>query len=210
MSADGFERLAVLVHEVRSPVAALAAIAGAFAAASAEERRSLAHLALGASRAIERIVTDAALSSIAPRDVDLVRLAEDAARGARLQGSAVRVVAATSATVVADPVRLRQALDNLLSNAVRHAPGEEVVIAVSARDGVAEMTVSDRGPGIAPEDRERIFEPGVRGGAGAGSGLGLALARAIAEAHGGTLTVVSRPGEGATFTLALPVGAGGR
>jgi signal transduction histidine kinase len=208
MTADGLERLAVLVHEVRSPVAALAAIAGVFGGAGAGERRSLAELALGATRGIERIVRDATVASIVARDVDLVRLAEDAARGVRLQGSVVRVVAVTRATAVADPVRLRQALDNLLSNAVRHAPGEEVVIEVTASDHVAELAVTDSGPGIAPENRERIFEPGVRGGAGAGSGLGLALARAIAEAHGGTLTVASQPGEGATFTLAVPVRAG--
>jgi two-component system OmpR family sensor kinase len=209
MNGGGLERLAVLVHEVRSPVAALAAIEGAFARASAAERRSLTALAVGASRGIERIVADVAVSSIAPRDVDVVRLAEEAASGARLQGSVVRVVAPAGVTAVGDPVRLRQALDNLLSNAARHAPGGAVVIEVAAGNGMVEVSVSDRGPGIAPQDLERVFEPGVRSGAEAGSGLGLALARAIAEAHGGTLTVTSRPGEGATFTLAVPREAGG-
>ncbi len=206
---EELERLAVLVHEVRSPVAALAAIADAFEGSSAGERRSLADLAAGACDGIERVVVDASVASIRREVVDLVRLAQDAAAGARLQGSTVRVVAPDTAPVSADPVRLRQALDNLLANAARHSPGEQVMLGVRTVDGFAEVAVSDRGSGIAREDQERIFDAGVRLGESAGAGLGLALARAIAEAHGGTLTVASHPGEGATFTLGIPMGAGG-
>jgi two-component system OmpR family sensor kinase len=107
--------------------------------------------------------------------------------------------------VRADPVRLRQALDNLLSNAARHAGEGEIVVEVGQADGVARVSVSDIGGGIPDADRQRIFEPGVRLGRAEGSGLGLSVARAIAEAHGGTLTVASRPGEGATFTLSVPM-----
>ncbi len=68
------------------------------------------------------------------------------------------------------------------------------------------LSSTDRGPGIPIGEQERIFEPGVRlDRERSGSGLGLAIARAIAESHGGTLTVESVPGEGATFTIALPV-----
>ncbi len=68
------------------------------------------------------------------------------------------------------------------------------------------LSVADHGPGIPFDEQERIFEAGVRLDSGQpGSGLGLAVARAIAEAHGGTLTIDSVPGEGATFTIALPV-----
>jgi two-component system OmpR family sensor kinase len=204
MTSDGFDRLAVLVHEVRSPVAALASIADVFGTSSAGERSSLARLAASACAAIERIVADAAVTSIRPTEIDLVRLAEEAARAATLQGSDVRVAATGAVTARADPVRIRQALDNLLSNAARHAPGSEVVVVVERGGGDAVLTVSDSGPGIASRDQARIFEAGIRRGPGAGAGLGLAVARAIAVAHGGELTVASVPGRGSTFSLTLP------
>jgi signal transduction histidine kinase len=154
--------------------------------------------------AIERIVTDATVTSIRPSEIDLVRLAEEAARAATLQGSDVRVAAAGAVTAHADSVRMRQALDNLLSNAARHAPGSEVVVVVERGGGCAVLTVSDRGPGIAPQDQARIFEAGIRRGPGAGVGLGLAIARAIAVAHGGALNVSSAPGKGSRFSLSVP------
>lgn len=204
---SGLDRLPVLVHELRSPVAALAAIATVFAEPSidASERRTLADLVVAACQAIERVVGDAAVSSIRLEDVELGRLVREAASAGTLLGADVRAVVRDGTTrVEADPVRLRQALDNLVANAIRHAPGGNVVIAVDPGEDVVRISVSDSGPGIPPAEQERIFEPGVRLGVGAGSGLGLPLARAIAIAHGGALTVASAPGEGATFTLALP------
>jgi len=104
-----------------------------------------------------------------------------------------------------DPQRLRQALDNLIGNAIAvSAPGAAVVVRLTAGEGAVRISVVDTGPGIPAEDLARIFEPGVRLDPGRpGSGLGLAIARAIAEAHGGTLTVESALGAGATFTLTL-------
>lgn len=208
MTHDALERFAVVVHEVRSPVAALAAIAHAFPAADRDERRSLVRLGVAGVRAIERLVVDAAAVSIEPERVDVARLAHDAAATARLGGASVRVVGQTHVVVQADPVRLRQALDNLLANAARHAPGSDVIVEVGHAGGVATLSVSDGGPGIPIDDRARIFEPGVRLGGGDGSGLGLPLARAIADAHGGKLTVGPRPREGVTFTLTLPAAVG--
>jgi signal transduction histidine kinase len=205
---SGLDRLPVLVHELRSPVAALAAIASVFAEPSVDsrERRTLVELVVAACRAIERIVGDAAVLSIRLEEVELGRIAREAASAGTLLGADVRAVVRDGTTrIEGDPVRLRQALDNLVTNAVRHAPGEEVVVAVEPGDGVVRVAVSDRGPGIAAEEHERIFEPGAQLDAGrGGSGLGLPLARAIAVAHGGELTVSSEQGEGATFTLVLP------
>ncbi len=210
---SGLDRLPVLVHELRSPVAALAAIAAVYGEPSVDlsERRALAGLVVAACQGIERVVGDAAVSSIRLEDVELGRIAREAASAGMLLGADVRAVVGEGATrVEADPVRLRQALDNLVSNAVRHAPGEEVVVAVEPGEDVIRISVSDRGPGIPAAEQERIFEPGVRVGVDrAGSGLGLAVARAIAVAHGGELTVASKPGAGSTFTLALPSGAPG-
>ena len=204
-----FDRLAVLTHEVRSPVAALAGIAHVYGDGSVDssQRRSLVGLAIAACRGIERVVTDAAVSSTRLEEVDLSRIAQEAAAAAALLGAPVRVVVGGPARVRADPVRLRQVLDNLLSNAVQVSTEADELVAVVVEQDAGEfrVSVSDLGPGIAREDHERIFEPGVRlADDRPGSGLGLALGRAIAAAHGGTLTVTSEPGAGATFTLSLP------
>ena len=99
-------------------------------------------------------------------------------------------------------------LRNLLENAVKYSPaGEAVDVRARAEDGRVLVTVEDSGPGIPAEQHGLIFERFGRANVGLGkpgTGLGLFIARSIAEAHGGTLSVVSAPGEGATFTLELP------
>ncbi len=101
-------------------------------------------------------------------------------------------------------------LRNLVRNAVAHTnPGDRVMVAARARDGRLEITVSDSGPGIPPDQLEQIFErfhrlDGSRSRDRGGSGLGLAIARAIIEAHGGTIRAESGPGQGATFRIELP------
>jgi two-component system sensor histidine kinase BaeS len=136
-------------------------------------------------------------------------MVRQAAATASLAGGRVEPrVAADLPHIAADPLRLRQALDNLVVNALAHAgsKGEVIVSAMSSGIDVL-LSVSDSGPGVPIVDQERIFEAGVRLDPNrSGSGLGLAIARAIAEAHGGKLTMTSVPGEGATFTIALPVG----
>lgn len=109
-----------------------------------------------------------------------------------------------------DPERLRQALENLLANALAHAPdGTHVVVDVAEEqreDGTwAVLAVRDEGPGIAPDVLPTLFDRFARGQRSSGLGLGLYLARGIASAHGGTLTVESRLGAGTTFHLALPL-----
>lgn len=111
--------------------------------------------------------------------------------------------------VQADPVRLRELLQNLWSNAVKHAPpGSTIQVgARPAAEGVA-IWVRDEGPGIDAQEQERIFQRFTRASeSGEGAGLGLYMARAIAQAHGGRLDVDSTPGRGSTFTLWLPAAA---
>ena len=101
-----------------------------------------------------------------------------------------------------DAERLRQLMDNLISNAVKYSDsGGEVKVHAQVDDGHVVVRVRDTGPGIAPEHQAQIFEKFGRasGSAKPGTGLGLFLARSFAEAHGGSLTVDSRPGEGATL-----------
>lgn len=203
------ERLAVLVHEVRSPVAALSAVAEVAAGAPADDlpRRELARLALAASRAIARIVMDIALTSVRMEPLDAVALANDAVAAFSVRGAPVVVEGVGRPLVVdADPVRLRQALDNLIANALTHAgSGGPVTVRVTASCGDVQIAISDVGRGIPCDELQRIFEVGVRLGADTpSSGLGLALSRAIVEAHGGTIAVDSIVGEGSTFSIVLP------
>lgn len=204
------DRLAVLVHEVRSPVAALAAIADRFVdvGPGAPDRRELARLALTACRGLERVVVDAVTASVRREPMEPGELVQDVATTASLGGARVESAIEPGLPLVSgDPVRLRQALGNLVTNALVHSGSHEVVVgARSDGDGVA-FFVSDAGIGIPAAEQDRIFDTGERLDPGRpGSGLGLAVVRAIAEAHGGSLGVRSAPGEGATFTLVLPPG----
>ena len=107
-----------------------------------------------------------------------------------------------------DRVRIRQVMANLIDNAVKYTPrGGRITITVAPVKAGAEVSVADTGPGIPPEDRERIWERLYRGDASRsqrGLGIGLSLVRAIVEAHGGRATVESAPGQGSRFILWLP------
>jgi signal transduction histidine kinase len=106
-----------------------------------------------------------------------------------------------------DRMRLEQAVTNLLQNAMRYAPGTPVHVRVQAEGPWVRVVVRDAGPGIAEKDHARIFERFAQAGSeqfAGGFGLGLWIVKQVVEAHGGSVTLVSRPGAGATFTLMLP------
>jgi two-component system OmpR family sensor kinase/two-component system sensor histidine kinase BaeS len=120
--------------------------------------------------------------------------------------------------VQADPDRLAQVLRNLLANALRHTPtGGQVTVGAepsSDEPGFVQITVTDTGEGIAPEDLSCVFDRFWRAdrsrsrdqsGIRAGAGLGLTIARQLVEAHGGRITVESAPGQGTRFAFTLPV-----
>lgn len=209
-------RLAALAHELRSPVAALVAIADVARRrcdpmTTPLGRRRLIELAVTSCRDIERLVHEVSLVSLRRETFDPAELVADTVDAAALTGARVRTEVVPGLPAIhADPQRMRQALNNLIANAVGHSPPEAAAVVRACADrGAVRIAVLDKGSGIAPEDQERIFEPGVRlTDARTGQGIGLAIARAIAEAHGGTLEVESAPGEGATFTLVLPHASG--
>jgi PAS domain S-box-containing protein len=109
--------------------------------------------------------------------------------------------------IESDPRRVRQILLNLLSNAIKYGKGGRVEVRwKSLPDGGLQLEVADQGPGIAPEDLDRIFEEftQLHPETGGGTGLGLAISRRLAHLLGGTLHVTSAPGRGSTFRLTLP------
>ncbi|MWA14631.1 HAMP domain-containing protein [Streptomyces sp. BA2] len=113
-----------------------------------------------------------------------------------------------TAPTLADEERLRQVVTNLVGNAVAHSPdGTPVRIGVGVKDGLAVLEVADRGPGLSPEERLRVFERFYRADAsrsrttGAGAGLGLSIVHSLVTAHGGDIEVDTAPGEGCTFRV---------
>jgi len=112
--------------------------------------------------------------------------------------------------VLADPDRLERVLGNLLGNALKYSPPDgEVTVTLAEQDGSVEVSVSDRGPGIAPEELPHLFERYYRARAGRqcseGLGLGLYIAKSLVEAHGGHIWVESELGKGTTFFFTLPL-----
>ncbi|GAA5613964.1 sensor histidine kinase [Streptomyces platensis] len=150
---------------------------------------------------------------IAHAPVDLGALADDAVTDARVvdPGRPLTVEVPGEVFARGDEDRLRQVLQNLLSNALRHTP-PDTPVSVTARalpDGTVQLAVTDQGPGMPPATAERIFERFYRGDesrnpTSGGTGLGLSIVRSIAEAHDGTATVRTAPGKGSTFTITLP------
>jgi signal transduction histidine kinase len=142
--------------------------------------------------------------------VNLVALVQETAELMRSPTAPIEVRGSGELVAAADAERLRQVLENLLSNARRYGPeGMPVIVEVtterSEESTWAVISVQDAGPGIALEVLPRLFTRFTSGGDRRGLGLGLYLARGIAEAHGGMLTVDSTLGKGASFRLALPL-----
>jgi signal transduction histidine kinase len=226
LSALRADFVSLVSHELRSPMAAVIGAARtleerwreltadqrtAFLALIADETNRLATL-IGDVLDTSRI--EAGTFSYRFGEVDVGDLVRDTVAGFALHQEEVTVVAHTEwqlPNVRGDRERLRQVLQNLLENAVKYSrAGEEIDVRTWAKNGRVHVAVEDTGPGIPREQHGLIFERFGRANVGLGkpgTGLGLFIARSIAEAHGGRLTVESAPGEGATFTLELPVEA---
>ena len=116
--------------------------------------------------------------------------------------------------VAADPMQMDQVITNLVENAMRHSPVQgEIVVSVARYRGSVQVRVTDQGPGIRPELRERVFEAFERGDAApgrSGTGLGLAIARAIVVAHGGRIHIEGAPGGGTAAIFEIPADIAGR
>ncbi|USI74187.1 sensor histidine kinase [Sphingomonas morindae] len=142
------------------------------------------------------------------RPVELSALARRLAQQARETGSEVRLGSVVAATVEGDRGALERLVQNLIDNAVKYAGGAELTI--ERAEDRARLCVTDRGPGIAEEALERMFEPFARADPSrsrstGGIGLGLAIARSIAAAHGGSITAANRHAGGLAMTVELPL-----
>jgi signal transduction histidine kinase len=204
------ELVANVSHELRTPITALRAVLENVVDGVTQPDSATLHTALAQTERLGRLVTelldlsriDAGVWSlrrerfpVAPLLAEVVAEAEVTSEvGGRGVTFAVSVQP-PDATVFADRGRLHQVVVNLVDNAVRHGPaGGEVALVAVAGPGELAIEVHDDGPGIAPADRERVFERFSRGqrasGTDGGTGLGLAIARWVVDLHGGTIGVV--------------------
>ncbi|GEM_PF-140944 len=213
-------------HELRTPLTSIRGYAELLrkeALSDDESRRRAAERIEGEAARMSVLVDDllllARLDQGRPLDrspVDVAEVVSDAVDAARTSdpGRTISLDAPSSVVVEGDPLRLRQIVDNLLRNAQVHTPaGTPVRVSVSSRGDFALVVVADEGPGLDAEEQARVFDRFYRGNVvrtGGGSGLGLSIVAALATAHGGRAYVESAPGEGATFTIELPVRPGAR
>ena len=218
--------ISMVSHELRTPLTSIRASMQLLIAEDLtgnEDADRLVGVALSNADRLIRIVNDildmskieAGEMMVSPRRTRLQPIIEDSVKSieALARDAGVSIVQSHDGAgdVVADPDRTIQILVNLLSNAVKHAPAGTRVEVTTAREGAAAaIAVRDHGPGIPAHKVDFIFEPFTQLDSSdtrriAGTGLGLTIARALAEKQGGTIRVSSREGEGAIFTLTLPL-----
>jgi signal transduction histidine kinase len=216
--------LANVSHELKTPLTSIQGFSQAILDGTAEEEAERKHAASiiieeagRMARLVEELLElarfDAGQIEIAGREVDLVDVLEECVKRfafrAEEAGIELEMDVPTLPPVLGDEDRLTQVFTNLLDNAVKHTPsgGKVKVIAKEVNQRRVEVTVTDTGSGIPPEDLPRIFERFYqvnKSRAGRGVGLGLAIAKEIIEAHGGSISVESVVGLGTKFTVSLP------
>jgi two-component system, OmpR family, sensor histidine kinase BaeS len=212
--------MADIAHELRTPLAVVQArlegVLDGVYPADTEQLQGLLENTRVVARLVEDLRTLASAEggslALTKEPTDVVSLANDVVSSlsdaADAAGVALRVEidgADRVDLISIDPVRIRQVLMNLVSNALRYTPrGGTVILNLAPVAPGIEMRVTDTGAGIAAVDLPRIFERFYKGATSAGSGLGLTIARSFVEAHGGTIRAESRPGAGTSIILTLP------
>lgn len=219
--------LSAVSHDFRTPLASIKAAVTALlpsrdGSLPAEDASELLRTALEETERLERLVanlldlTKIRSGALAPERVavPIEDVLEDvmAALRSRLAERRVEVgIRHDVPPVLIDPVQVGQVLRNVLENASKFAPpSSEIRIVASAWHSSVELRIIDRGPGIDPEERTRVFDEFYRGGDGraAGTGLGLAVAKALVRANGGEIWIEGTPGGGTTVAIRLPAAPG--
>jgi len=220
--------ISMVSHELRTPLTSIRASMQLLIAEEMtgnEDADQLVRVALSNADRLIRIVNDildmskieAGEMMVAQKRTPLRPILDDSVRSvdgfARNAGVTIVTPGGDLGDVLADPDRSVQVLVNLLSNAVKHAPaGSQVEVSAEREGTMMAVAIRDHGPGIPAHKVDVIFEPFTQlDGSDTrripGTGLGLTIARALAEKQGGTIRVASREGEGATFTLTIPLAA---
>jgi two-component system OmpR family sensor kinase/two-component system sensor histidine kinase BaeS len=212
--------MADIAHELRTPLAVLQGqieglIDGVYPRDAARLEKLLAETRM-LGRLVEDLRTLATAESgtlaLAPEPTDLVALANDVAASFQSTANESAVALEVSADgeiplLDVDPLRIREVLMNLVSNALRHTPrGGRVDLEISASSRGVDICVRDTGTGMTADEVGRVFDRFFKGAGSTGSGLGLTIARRLVEAHGGTIRADSLPGQGTTMSVCLPRG----
>ncbi len=210
--------LADVAHELRTPLSVIRGQAEAISDGVYPGDSDHVTPILDATRQLEVLVedlrtlvlTDAGSLVLNREHVEPGTLVQDVMTSFEAQGEAYGVgltsdIDAAVPMVDVDPARIRSALANVLSNAIRHTPqGGSIRVEVRYQDEMVTISVTDTGEGIGPDLLPRIFERFVKGPGSSGSGLGLAITHDIITAHGGTIEIESSLGSGTTVRMGLP------
>jgi two-component system OmpR family sensor kinase/two-component system sensor histidine kinase BaeS len=219
-NADRLRRdlMADVAHELRTPLSIVQGrLEGLMDGIYPRDDRQLSQLLEEThilSRLIEDlrtlVLSDAGVLQLQKESTDMVVLVQDVVRSMQTETDrkslSLSVTTSTDTAVLElDPVRIREVLTNLLSNAVRHtAAGHAVTIDIrNTNEGVA-VAVTDTGEGMPPEEIAHIFDRFYKGSASRGSGLGLTIAKSIVTAHGGEISASSQINHGTSVTFTLP------
>jgi two-component system sensor histidine kinase BaeS len=212
-----------IAHELRTPLSLILGYTESLSDGKLPATQETFDIMYDEAQHLSRLIDDLRTLSLADageltlnrRPVDPQALLERAALAhvpeAQRQGISIQIAATSDLPEVeVDPGRMAQVLGNLMSNALRYTPQEgEITLSAAADGNSVYLRVQDNGAGIAPEDLPYIFDRFYRGDKSrqrqsGESGLGLAIAKSLVEAQGGSVSVESVPGEGTTFTIALP------
>jgi signal transduction histidine kinase len=225
--------LGIVAHDLKNPLGVilgrtemLSDLLGMEPPQLEQARSQLEHVRLSARRLTEMVdilikdaMSDALDIRIRPQPLDLAALVDEAASAnrplAEQKGQTILVRGEKPVNATGDHARLREAVDNLVSNAIKYSPpGTGIDISLERRGGEASIKVKDQGAGLSPEDMSRLFgrfqRLSAKPTAGESStGLGLSIVKRIIELHGGTIRASSDgPGAGATFEIVLPTSDG--
>jgi signal transduction histidine kinase len=210
--------MADVAHELRTPLSVLQGrLEGLLDGVYPRDDRHITEV-LEETHILSRLIddlrtlalTDAGALPLQKESTDIVGLVRDVVRSmeaAATQKSVQLNVIPSAENVILDidPLRIREVLTNLLSNAVRHSPaGSAVAISVEGSDQSVRVTVSDMGQGMTPEEVVRVFDRFYKGAESRGSGLGLTIAKGIVTAHGGAISAASQRGRGTAVAFTLP------
>jgi signal transduction histidine kinase len=211
--------MADIAHELRTPLSVIQGRLEGFLDGVYPRDDERMETLLEETRLLARLVEDlrtlanaeSGALTLHKEPTDIAVLVQDvvnafSAEAAKMEAAIRLDVANDLPLVMMDPIRIREVLSNLISNAAHHTPqGGTISIGVVTTAGRLLISVADTGEGIAAEDLPKIFDRFYKGARSRGSGLGLTIARSLVAAHGGEISAESTPGRGTTITITLPI-----